>query len=334
MKFFKLLIVSALAFQSCQGQFEKINGVSFVSSRDAISEAHVKPVVAVNANYASVMPFGFLRRVDSPNLIYDTDRQWFGETAVGVKQYIQELRKHKIKVMLKPQIWIRGGVFTGYIKMNSEEDWKVLEAAYSKFILDYAHLAEELKIEIFCIGTELETFINNRPVYWSKLINEINSIYKGALTYAANWDEFKRIPFWSELDYIGIDAYFPVSENKTPSVEDCLRGWMSHLPEIKKNQEGFEKPILFTEFGYRSVDYTGKEPWRSDRDMNEVNLEAQTNATRALFETFWDEEWFAGGFIWKWFHRHEQAGGVENSRFTPQNKPVELLIKEHYEAYN
>ena len=67
--------------------------------------------------------------------------------------------------------------------------------------------------------------------------------------------------------------------------------------------------------------------------MNQVNLEAQANATQALFETFWDEDWFSGGFLWKWHHNHNQAGGSENTRFTPQNKPVEALIKAHYEAY-
>jgi len=93
------------------------------------------------------------------------------------------------------------------------------------------------------------------------------------------------------------------------------------------------KPILFTEFGYRSVDYTGKEPWKSDRNMTSVNLEAQTNATKALFKEFWKEDWFAGGFIWKWHHNHSKVGGENNHRFTPQNKPVEDVIKDTYLKY-
>jgi hypothetical protein len=36
----------------------------------------------------------------------------------------------------------------------------------------------------------------NRPKYWQELILEIRKVYKGKLTYAANWDEFKRVPFW------------------------------------------------------------------------------------------------------------------------------------------
>jgi hypothetical protein len=214
--------------------------------------------------------------------------------------------------------------------MNTEADWKLLEESYSLFILEYAQLAEEVNAEVFCIGTELEEFVKNRSEYWSLLIKEIRAIYSGKLTYAANWDEFWRTPFWTEVDYIGIDAYFPVSKMQTPTIEDCIKGWEKHKQGLKEFSENLNRPILFTEYGYRSVDYTGKEPWRYDRSMTTVNLEAQNNATKALFDTVWKEDWFAGGYLWKWFIDHDKVGGLENNQFTPQNKPVEEIIKSHY----
>ncbi len=331
MKVCKLLIVFLfITIQGCTSQSKKINGVSFVASAEAINESHVKPVVNVNANYAAIMPFGFIRDLEHPEIVFNTQRQWYGETKAGAKQYILELRKKHIKIMLKPQIWVWHGEFTGYIEMNSEANWKALENSYSKFILEHAQLAQDVKAELFCIGTELEKFIENRPKYWNNLIVEIKNIYKGKLTYAANWDEFKRTPFWDDLDFIGVDAYFPVSEEKTPTINQLKVGWLPHKAVIKKYSETYNKPVLFTEFGYRSVDYSGKEPWKSDRSMNVVNLEAQTNTTQALFETFWNEDWFAGGFIWKWFHKHEDSGGVKDAFFTPQNKPVEDLLRKQY----
>ena len=136
------------------------------------------------------------------------------------------------------------------------------------------------------------------------------------------------------LDFIGVDAYFPVSDNKTPSLEECLEGWKTHKQVICNMSLKHSKPILFTEYGYRSVDYSGKSPWISDRSMNQVNLEAQTNTTQALFETFWNEEWFAGGFVWKWFHSHDKVGGEDNHMFTPQNKPAEALLRKQYKSTN
>jgi hypothetical protein len=334
MKVFKLLVIF-LTFigQSCATQTEKINGVSFVASRDAINEEHVNPVVNIHSNYASLMPFGFIKDLAHPEVVFNTERQWLGERVDGIKQYAGELRIKGVKIMIKPQIWVWRGEFTGFVKMNNEEDWKTLETSYSRFILEYAQVAQDLNVEIFCIGTELENFIDARPNYWKQLIKNIKKIYKGKLTYAANWNEYDRTPFWNDLDYVGIDAYFPVSDLKTPTLEDCKKGWEKHKPVIQKFYETHQKPILFTEFGYRSVDFSGKEPWKVDRDMGNVNLEAQTITTRSLFNEFWHEPWFAGGFIWKWFHDYKNAGGLDDTRFTPQNKPVESLIKQYYALY-
>lgn len=330
-RFFTFLSMVIL-LSSCSGKpVSKINGVSFVASRIAIDSSHVAPIVNLSANYAAIMPFGFIRDLQNPDIIYNAERQWFGESLEGAKQYISELKNRGIKIMMKPQIWVRRGEFTGYIKMTNEEHWKQLENTYSQFILDYAKLAQETKSEILCIGTELEQFIVNRPEYWNHLITKIKTVYKGKLTYAANWDEFKRTPFWSELDYIGVDAYFPVSDLKTPTIEDSKSGWDKHKQLIKELSRKHNKQVLFTEFGYRSVDYAGKEPWKSDRNMNSVNLDAQVNTTQALFETFWDEDWFAGGFVWKWFINHDKVGGKDNFMFTPQNKPSETVIKSFYE---
>ncbi|MCH9661186.1 MAG: glycoside hydrolase [Bacteroidetes bacterium] len=319
-----------ILLSSCTAQNKKINGVSFVASPNEATQEHVAPVVAVNANFAAVMPFGFIRNLDTPEIIFDTDKQWFGETRSGAKQYIKILRENKVKVMLKPQIWIWRGEFTGYLKMNTEEDWKALEASYSKFILNYAELAQEEQVAMFCIGTELEQFIVHRPDYWNRLVLNIKNIYKGELTYAANWDEYKRVPFWDQLDYIGVDAYFPVSENKTPTIEEAKKGWEPWLAEMEEVSNRYTKPVLFTEYGYRSVDFSGKEPWKSDRSMKGVNLEAQSNLTEALFQSLYAKDWFQGGFIWKWFIDHDKVGGIENAQFTPQNKPVEAIIQKRY----
>jgi hypothetical protein len=240
------------------------------------------------------------------------------------------LKKNRIHVMVKPQIWISHGEFTGSFKLNSEEEWKSFEASYRNFILDYAKMAQEVDAEMFCIGTELEQFINHRPKFWKKLIGEIRTVYKGKLTYAANWDEYKRFPFWRDLDYIGVDAYFPVSNSRTPTLAEAREGWCTWVEEIKSVSDKEKRRVIFTEFGYRSVDFAGKEPWNSDHTITDVNLEAQNNTTQALFEEIWNQEWFEGGFVWKWFIDHNKSGGWDDSQFTPQNKPVEAIIRAHF----
>ncbi len=333
MRTFGILLLCLLQY-SCSSQIAgKINGISFVGSRDRAQQAHVDEILKVNANHAAVMPFGFIRDLSSPDIIFDTERQWYGETKKGAEQYIRLLVKNNVRVMLKPQIWIWRGEFTGGLKMNSEEDWKKLETSYDKFILTYARLAQEMGVDILCIGTELEQFVANRPTYWTGLIKRIRSVYKGKLTYAANWDEYKRTPFWDQLDYIGVDAYFPLSDAKTPTVEELKQGWKNWKTKMATLSQSTGKPILFTEFGYRSKDYTAKKPWLVDRNSQKVNLQAQVNAKMAIFEEFWNENWFAGGYVWKWFIHHSHAGGTEDNRFTPQNKPAQEVIQSFYRLY-
>lgn len=312
-------------------QTSKINGISFVSSDKPIGKYNVQPIVNVNANYVTFIPFAMMRDLNNPNIVYNSKHQWFGESKEGIKQYAKEFERTNMKFMLKPQIWVLGGKFTGFIKMNSEADWLKLEASYRTYILNYAQIATEISADILCIGVELEQFTVNRPEFWKGLIKEIKHVYKGKLTYAANWDEYKRVSFWNQLDFIGVDAYFPVSKSKTPSVSELRNGWIQHKKELKLAHEKYKIPVLFTEYGYRSVNYTGSEPWASDsKSESETNLIGQSNALKAIYFEFWLESWFAGGFLWKWFPNHAITGGRKDNRFTPQNKPAEQVVKYVY----
>lgn len=308
----------------------KINGVSFVAAGEAASQAHVDPVLGIYADHASVMPYGFIREPGVPEIIFNTDGQMFGETRAGARQYIELLHQNGIEVMLKPQLWIWRGLFTGELEMQSEADWQQLEAAYSDFILTYATLAEETRAELFCIGTELKRFVQARPEFWRRLIAQVRERYSGQLTYAANWDEYDQVPFWTELDLIGIDAYFPLSEERDPSVAALREGWARWKEPMKAMSLRLNRPVVFTEYGYRSVDFTARKPWMYDRNQERVNLQAQSNAKTALFEEFWHEPWFAGGFVWKWFINYPLSGGPMDNQFTPQNKPAERVIRAYY----
>ncbi|PVW17374.1 glycoside hydrolase family 113 [Marixanthomonas spongiae] len=322
--FYILLNFCAIAQQTT------IKGISFVASRDSISEKHVTPLVQLNANYAAVIPFGFIERLDHPEILYNTDRQWYGETIEGTKQYIFKLQQNNINVMLKPQIWVWNGEFTGHLSMTTEEDWKLLEASYRNFILDFARLAKETNVPLLCIGTELELFIKHRPAYWTQLISEIKQVYSGKLTYAANWDEYARVPFWNQLDFIGVDAYFPISEKETPTLQEAKYGWSTWKNELKTVSRKHNKKILFTEYGYRNTDFAGKEPWHSGRERKTVNHDNQGTLLVALFEEVWQEPWMAGGFLWKWFIDHDNSGGGLNNQFTVQNKPSQLVVQYYY----
>jgi hypothetical protein len=49
-----------------------------------------------------------------------------------------------------------------------------------------------------------------------------------------------KVPFWNELDYIGIDAYFPLSDAVTPTVAE-LKKWKAHILKMDKLQTKINK---------------------------------------------------------------------------------------------
>lgn len=314
-------------------QPNKINGLSFVASRDEISRKDIADVQSFNASHAAVIPYGFMRDLTSPEIFYNTERQWWGERHEGVDQTIDLFHADGVKVMLKPQIWIHRGEYTGHIALETNEQWQQLEDSYRKFILDYAQIAATKNIEMLCIATELDSFVKERPEYWTQLIAEIKTIYKGKLTYAANWDTYQEARFWSDLDYIGVDAYFPITDEKTPTLESINENWPQWKLEMSTLSRKHNKPILFTEYGYISADYAGKEPWKSAGPEQEVNEAAQKVLLQGLYENVWNESWMAGGFLWKHFpeqfYQGERRRGFERL-FNVQKKEAAATVREAY----
>ena len=79
----------------------KINGLSFVSSGDKATAVHVTQFKGVQANWAALMPFAMMRSTASPELNYNPDRQWYGETEVGIQQYYETLSQGGIQMIFE-----------------------------------------------------------------------------------------------------------------------------------------------------------------------------------------------------------------------------------------
>lgn len=334
--YFFLLCISLLAFFlfNCSAQrksISKINGISLVATKDTVDQKDITSIRAINANWVSLMPFGFMKRLDAPKIYYNQERQWYGETSNGIKHTAKLIHNYPIKVMLKPQIWIGNGKFTGNIQMATEQDWNKFEKNYTKMMMLYAKLAEETDIEMLCIGTELNNFVQKRPDFWIELINKIRGIYDGKITYAENWDQLQNVGFWEKLDFIGVNAYFPISDAQTPHLAEVKKSWQPIKQRLQKISLSKSKKILFSEYGYRSMDYAGKKPWKSDQKIGKTNYKAQNVLLKGILDTFWDESWFAGGFLWKWFPHFKKYKARHHNRFSIQEKPAQKTIRQYYQ---
>jgi len=318
----------------------KQRGVSWVAGRP-VTAADFESLITNHVNWIVQTPFGWQPALDSPIIRLATDGNvYWGETDEGLRITAQLARAAGIHTLLKPHIWImRGGGWRGEIEMKSDEDWDEWFNQYEKFILHYAKFAEENKIEALSIGTELHNTLKNHEKEWRNIITQIRKIYHGSLTYAANWyKEYEEVPFWDALDYIGIQAYFPLtdsdSDSESATLDKLKKGWERHLRAIERVHVKFDKPVIFTEIGYRSTPKAAREPWtwpaRGKKD--EVDLQLQKRCYQAFFETPWQKQWMQGVYFWKWFPNHPRAGGESNDGFTPQNKPAEAVMRKWFDV--
>ncbi|MDZ4752080.1 MAG: glycoside hydrolase [Flavobacteriales bacterium] len=304
-----------------------VKGLSFVGCPKPSDSLDLIDVKRTHANFIALMPFAYGDSGSSKLTYKDVDWQWWGESQEGVRTCIELARAQDINCMIKPQVWLDHGSYTGFFMLNSEAKWLEFEKSYSDWILSYAKLAQDHGAAIFCIGTEFDEWTQLRPEYWKKLIEEVRQIYKGPLTYACNWNCVDKISFWNELDFIGIDAYFPLTAEKTPSLDSLRIAWAPLAQNFAHFSDSLSKKILFTEWGYRSVDYCADRPWEYHTDTS-GNNEAQYNCYKALMETCCNKSWFAGGFMWKWFPESNRNDRHSRDEYSPQDKPAEDLLIE------
>jgi hypothetical protein len=304
----------------------EMKGMSFVGMNHVVNESHITPLGDIYCNWISQMPFAF-GEINSTQVTFNHPHQWWGESDDGIITTTLLTQAKGIKTMMKPQIWM-SGTYTGEFSLTNDNDWKIWEKNYLKFIMHFAHLSDSLNIEMFCIGTELKQVVEKRPDFFITVIDSIKTFYTGKLVYAANWNEYKQVHFWNKLDYIGIDAYFPLSSASNPTLAELKTSWTTAQQEIDRYRKTIGKDVIFTEIGYKSVDKCAYEPWNPASEK--VNLTAQSNATLAFFEVFNSIDWFKGSFFWKWYPKHHSSGGHNNTDYTPQNKPVEAIIKKWY----
>ncbi len=303
-----------------------IKGICLVAPVHKIDSAALGPLVNTNCNSVTIMPYAFCRN-DRPEVMYNHNGQWWGETDAGVSGTIQLVHEKNLSVMIKPHLWLSGGVYTGSLSFNNEADWQTWENSYRDYILHFAKIGDSMHADILCIGTELGAVVKARPQYWQGLITAVKKIFSGKITYAANWNDYADFPFWEQLDYIGVDAYFPLSEKATPSNENLKKGWASQTGALEELSRRHNRPVLFTELGYRNVDYAGARPW--EEKVGARNDPAQSACYDAFFETFSGKKWFAGVYFWKWY-----AGEGRRRRsdigYTPQGKPALDRIEKWY----
>lgn len=296
----------------------------------------------IGINYITILASRFMGSGYSSSLSHDPHKTPSDEEIIGL---INKAHGMGMKVLLKPHVDCRDVTWRGIIRPRDLNFWF---KSYDSFMQHYARIAHENGADMFCMGCELISLSlpkENLPK-WKEIIANIRNIYKGPVIYAANWNtywEYKNVPFWDLLDYAAIDAYFPLTESKKPSVDGLLKGWEHYtgscpdipegphrwLIELEEWQKKIKKPVIIAELGYRSIEYPGKAPYAWAGGVGEHSAVSQANCYEAVLSIFDKKKWCEGIFWWNWLSNPD-AGGEGDTDYTPQNKPAEEVLKKFY----
>jgi hypothetical protein len=279
----------------------------------------------LGANAVSLMPFAFQPGPDRPDLRF-LNRGPSSETDIGLVHAARAARARGIRVLWKPHVWVAGASWPGEIAMKSEADWAAWWRSYRRYVLHHALLARWAGADLFCAGVELSKTIG-REAEWRDLIAAVRLFYPGPVTYAANWyGDLETVRFWDRLDYIGVDAYFPLAEKPGAGKAELEPGARQVAERLARASRRFGKPILLTEVGFAAKKEAWMEPHAEGGSYSE---EDQAAAYEALLAALDHHPWLAGTFVWKAF----SAPGADSGReadFRFQGRKAEGAIRRYY----
>jgi len=216
--------------------------------------------------------------------------------------------------------------------MDDEEEWGRFFASYERYILHYARMAQEHGVEILAVGVELDRTVDAHPERWREIVAAVREVYDGELVYSANWDRVLDFPLWGVFDYVGVQFYPPLAD-EPGATDQALRGRMEHYASVLDEFHArVDRPILFTEVGYRSVRHAELRPhaWpEREEGRREVSEATQAHAYALFLDVMGRRPWTAGIYWWKWF---TDPGTDEEgpAGFSPRDKLAEAVLASFY----
>src|SRR3954453_877867 len=209
------------------------NAASYLTPQ---SDTKLRHMAADGSSRAAVFTQWFMDAPTSSPLAPDAART---PADASILHAIETARTAGMAVTLKPQVGIRTGSWIG---AAPPADLDAFWSDYRTMLLHYADLAEQGGASMLVIGTEMGTLSSDEG-RWRALIAEVRAHFSGELTYAANYDEFSRVPFWDALDYIGIDAYFGLADDADPAPSaDALTAAWSQRGFLGRTPRGGRRP--------------------------------------------------------------------------------------------
>jgi len=309
--------------------------LAYGNAPDFVQKTHVvlNRLVDLGVTSVSFVFPVFQQSWTATNVYTDEERT---PTNTNIETFSRAAHERGLSVLLRPildeESLIADAQWRGTLQPTDRAAWF---ASYGSLMLDYAGFAEEEGIEILSIGTEFSS-LESETARWTELISDVRSVFSGRISYSYNWDA-QDLGFAESLDYVGIDAFFPLDLPPDATVDELVRAWQPWLDTLWNIQEVTGKDVILTEVGTRSEAGSYQTPWVWEGD-GAPSQEDQTNyfeATCAVAITpamRGEGRPFDGMYVWVADLNQGTDISPVDTGFTPLTKRAESVIEECYRA--
>jgi hypothetical protein len=241
---------------------------------------------------------------------------------------IQHARGKGLRVILMPIVLLdapRDNEWRGTI---APQDWEEWWTSYRQMLGHFAWIAQSYGANVLSVGSELVSTEDARFVdQWRRVIREVRQSFHGQLTYSANWDHYRAVKFWDQLDLIGMNSYYKLGSDRNVKVPEIVKRWQEIQKDLLAFQRDVGKPLLFLEVGWCSLANAAHEPWDYTKTTEPLDLDLQKRLYQGFFQAWYGKPQLGGFMIWEWT---PGDGGPKDKGYTPEGKPAEKVIEEWY----
>ncbi len=285
-------------------------------------------IAALGANTVLLSVAGHMEHATTQTIFIDARKAPAPE---DFKALVRHARQVGLRTVVMPIVLLRnprGSEWRGVIEPPDWDDWW---EQYTEFVLYFADIAREAPADALIVGSELVS-TEKYTARWEKLIAAVRPrFWGGKLGYSANWDHFRPVEFWDQLDFIGMTSYFTLADHKNPTVGDIVQKWEPIRKDILAWQRRIGKPILMTEVGWCSQEGAAMAPWNyyQNQKATPEGLEEQRRLYEAFLNVWGDEPELLGVIWWEW---DASPGGPEDFGYSPKAKPAEQVLRRWFAA--
>lgn len=309
------------------GEFRGIS-IQLDSGRaDHPYETFLSEIAQTGANTVNLVVHGFQEDVKSASIFIDHRKV---PSDLHLLRLIKYAHAKKLRVMLMPIVLLarrHGNDWRGKI---APDHWDAWWKDYTEFVLHYARLAKQGRVELFSVGSELIS-TETQTAQWKSLIAKVRYVYPGRLTYSANWDHYEVPKFWDDLDIIGMTSYFTLGQGTKPTLDEMLAAWGKIKPKILRWQKTVQRPILFTEVGWPNQVTAAEFPWNYYASPDKPDPEQQADCFTSFFRTWSREKVVSGFLIWEWRnYPHMPLHSITDTSYRPMGKPAMRVVQKYF----